>query len=60
MEFQRVDLSDFMFMKTIEVVWKENHGKQDIGIFNSEGNIVADKEINIDNLGEIYRILRST
>jgi hypothetical protein len=49
-----------MFVKTKELGWKENNGIQDTGINDSEGNIIADKETNTDNLGELTRILRST
>ena len=58
-EFQRVELSDLLFVKTKELGWKENHGEHYSGINDSERNVVADKETNTDNLGEIYRIIRS-
>jgi hypothetical protein len=46
-----------MFMKMKELCWKENHGIQDIGINDTNRNIIADKETNTDHLGEFYRIL---
>jgi hypothetical protein len=42
-EFQRTGSYDLMYMKTKELGWKENHGIQDTGIENSQGNIIIDK-----------------
>jgi hypothetical protein len=32
-----------MYMKRKELGWKENHGIQNIGVEDSEGNIIVDK-----------------
>jgi len=32
-----------MYMETKEMVWKENHGIQNMGIKNSQGNIIGDQ-----------------
>jgi hypothetical protein len=32
-----------MYMKTKELGWKENHGIQNIGIEDSQGNIIIDQ-----------------
>jgi hypothetical protein len=42
-EFQRTVRYDLMYMKTKEVGWKENHGIQNIGIKDSQGNIIIDQ-----------------
>jgi hypothetical protein len=39
-EFQRTGSYDLMYMKTKELGWKENHGIQNIGIEDSQGNII--------------------
>jgi hypothetical protein len=33
-----------MYMKTKEIGWEENHGIQNIGIKDSEGNIIGDQK----------------
>jgi hypothetical protein len=40
--FQRTGRYDLMYMKTKKLDWKENHGIQNIGIENSQGNIITD------------------
>jgi uncharacterized membrane-anchored protein len=42
-EFQRTGRHDLMYMKTKELGWKENHGIQNIGIEDSQGNIIIDQ-----------------
>jgi hypothetical protein len=42
-EFQRTGRYDLMYMKTKELGWKENQGIQNIGIKNSQGNIIIDQ-----------------
>jgi hypothetical protein len=42
-EFQRTGCYDLMYMKTKELGWKENHGIQNIGIEDSQGNIIIDQ-----------------
>jgi hypothetical protein len=42
-EFQRTGRYDLMYMKTTELSWKENHGIQNIGIGDSQGNIIIDQ-----------------
>jgi hypothetical protein len=42
-EFQRTGCYDLMYMKTKELSWKENHGIQNIGIEDSQGNIIIDQ-----------------
>jgi uncharacterized membrane-anchored protein len=42
-EFQRTGRCNLMFMKTKELGWKENHGIQNIGIEDSQGNIIIDQ-----------------
>jgi hypothetical protein len=42
-EFQRTGHYDLMYMKTKELGWKENHGIQNIGIEDSQGNIIIDQ-----------------
>jgi hypothetical protein len=37
-EFQRTGRYDLIYMKTKELSWKENHGFQNIGIKDSQGN----------------------
>jgi hypothetical protein len=39
-EFQRTGSYDLMYMKTRELGWKENHGIRNIGIEDSQGNII--------------------
>jgi coenzyme F420-reducing hydrogenase alpha subunit len=43
MEFQRTGRNDLMYMKTKELGWKEDHGIQNIGIKDSQGNITIDQ-----------------
>jgi hypothetical protein len=42
-EFQRTGRYDLMYMKTKQLGWKENHGIQNIGIEDSQGNIIIDQ-----------------
>jgi hypothetical protein len=42
-EFQRTGHYDLMYMKTKEVGWKENHGIQNIGIEDSQRNMITDQ-----------------
>jgi uncharacterized membrane-anchored protein len=42
-EFQRTGRYDQMYMKTKELGWKENHGIQNFGIEESQGNIIIDQ-----------------
>jgi hypothetical protein len=42
-EFQRTGCYDLMYMKTKELGWKENHGIQNIGIEDSQGNIIINQ-----------------
>ncbi|PNF37368.1 hypothetical protein B7P43_G17444 [Cryptotermes secundus] len=44
MEFQRTGRYDLMYMKTKELGWKENHGIQNIGITDSQGNRIVDQK----------------
>jgi hypothetical protein len=44
-EFQRTGLYDLMYMKTKELGWKENHGMQNIGIEDPQGNIIIDQRL---------------
>jgi uncharacterized membrane-anchored protein len=43
-ESQRRGRYDLMYMKTKELGWKENHGIQNIGIEDSQGNIIIDQK----------------
>jgi hypothetical protein len=38
--FQRTGRYDLMYMKTKELGWKENHGNQNVGIEDSQRNII--------------------
>jgi hypothetical protein len=59
-EFQRTGRYDLMYMKAKELGWKENHGIQNIGIEDSQGNIIIN-QTSTANLGEVYhRALRSS
>jgi hypothetical protein len=42
-EFQRTGRYDLMYMKTKELSWKENHGIQNIGIEDSQENMIIDQ-----------------
>jgi hypothetical protein len=42
-EYQRTGRYDLMYMKTKELGWKENHWIQNIGIEESQGNIITDQ-----------------
>ncbi|PNF29416.1 hypothetical protein B7P43_G07044 [Cryptotermes secundus] len=42
-EFQRTGRYDLMYMKTKELGWKENHGIQNIGIKDYQGNRIVDQ-----------------
>jgi hypothetical protein len=42
-EFQRTGRYNLMYMKTKELGWKENHGIQNIGIEDCQGNIIIDQ-----------------
>jgi hypothetical protein len=42
-EFQRTGRYDLMYMKTKELGWKENRGIQNIGIEDSQRNIIIDQ-----------------
>jgi hypothetical protein len=42
-DFQTTERYDLMYMKTKELGWKENHWIQDIGIEDSQGNIIIDQ-----------------
>jgi uncharacterized membrane-anchored protein len=42
-EFQRTGRYNLMYMKTKELGWKENHGIQNIGIEDSQGNTIIDQ-----------------
>jgi hypothetical protein len=41
--FQTTGRYDLMYVKTKELGWKENHGIQNIGIEDSQGNIIIDQ-----------------
>jgi uncharacterized membrane-anchored protein len=41
--FQRTGRYDLMYMKTKELGWKENQGIQNIGIEDSQGNIIINQ-----------------
>jgi hypothetical protein len=43
MEFQRRECYDLMYMKTMEISWKENQRIQNTGIKDSQGNVTADQ-----------------
>jgi hypothetical protein len=43
MEFQRTRRYDLMYMKTIELGWKETQGIQNIGIEDSQGNRIVEQ-----------------
>jgi uncharacterized membrane-anchored protein len=43
-EFQRTGSYDLMYMNTKVLGWKENHGIQNIGIEDSQGNIIIDQK----------------
>jgi hypothetical protein len=43
-EFQRTGRYDLMYMKIKELGWKENHRIQNIGIEDSQGNIIIDQK----------------
>jgi hypothetical protein len=43
MEFQRTGRYDLMYTKTKKLGWKENHGIENIGIEDSQGNIIIDQ-----------------
>jgi hypothetical protein len=43
-EFQRTGRYDLMYMKTQELGWKENHAIQNIGIENSQGNMIIEQK----------------
>jgi hypothetical protein len=51
-EFQRIGRYDLMYMKTKELGWKENHGIQNIGIEDSQGNIKTDQR-------EVLQVLKN-
>jgi hypothetical protein len=40
-KFQRTGRYDLMYMKTKELGWKENQGIQNIGIEDSQGNMIV-------------------
>jgi hypothetical protein len=42
-EFKKTERYDLMYMKTKELGWKENHGIQNVGIEDSQGNIIIDQ-----------------
>jgi hypothetical protein len=42
-EFQRTGCYDLMYMKKKELGWKENRGIQNIGIEDSQGNIIINQ-----------------
>jgi hypothetical protein len=42
-EFERNGRCDLMYMNTKDLGWKENRGIQNIGIEDSQGNIIVDK-----------------
>jgi uncharacterized membrane-anchored protein len=42
-EFQRTGRYDLMYMKTKELGWKETHGIENVGIEESQGNIIIDQ-----------------
>jgi hypothetical protein len=42
-EFQRTGRYDLMYIKTMELGWKEKHGIQNDGIEDSQGNIIIDQ-----------------
>jgi hypothetical protein len=42
-EFHRTGRYDLMYVKTKELGWKENNGIQNIGIEDSQGNIIIDQ-----------------
>ena len=44
MEFHRTGRYDFMYMKTKELGWKDTQGIQNIGIEDSQGNIIVDQK----------------
>jgi len=41
--FQRTGYYDLMYMKTKVIGWKENHGIQNIGIKDSQGNKIGEQ-----------------
>jgi hypothetical protein len=43
-EFQRTERYDLMYMKTRELGWKENHWIQNMGIEESQGNVIIDQK----------------
>jgi hypothetical protein len=43
MEFQSTGCCDLMYMKTKVLGWKEIHGFQNIGIEDSQGNVIVDQ-----------------
>jgi hypothetical protein len=43
MEYQRTGHNDLMYMKTKELGWKENHGIQNMGIKDSQVNMITDQ-----------------
>jgi hypothetical protein len=45
---------DLMYMKTKEKRWKENHGIQNTGIIDSQGNIIGETR---DKYFEFIRII---
>jgi hypothetical protein len=42
-EFQRTGRYDLMYIKTKKLGWKDTHGIQNIGIEDSQGNIIIDQ-----------------
>jgi hypothetical protein len=42
MEFQRIGLNDFIYMKTEEQNWKESHVIQNTGTEDSKGKLIVD------------------
>jgi hypothetical protein len=42
-EFQKAGRYDLMYMKKKELGWKKNHGIQNIGMEDSQGNIIIDQ-----------------
>jgi hypothetical protein len=43
LEFQRTERYDLMYVKTKELGWKENCEIQNVGIEESQGNIIIDQ-----------------
>jgi hypothetical protein len=43
MEFQRTGCYDLIYRMTTKLGWKENHGIQNIGTEDCQGNITADQ-----------------